>query len=226
MGAADRRAAAGALLRERPARRDGRRRNGRLRRLCRHHGRRRLLFRRLGRKLGAHRRAPTGGAVGGGGGPAVTEVRVLLPSPLRQLARVAGEVVVSVRAADVTLDGVLDALEGGPGRGVLAPAVTSGRFGVGRLPLLPTGGRATPRPWPRQRAAAPRQRQPPTATARPRPHRTSRARRRRSARTPDGAGSSGRAPYQRGRDTPPRNDSSKPSPTPRRWATSREVSPR
>lgn len=40
-----------------------------------------------------------------------TPVRVVLPAPLRQLARVGSEVVVTVPAAPATLGGVLDALE-------------------------------------------------------------------------------------------------------------------
>jgi sulfur-carrier protein len=41
----------------------------------------------------------------------VTEIRVVLPAHLRTLARVHGEVVVSVPEADITQRAVLDALE-------------------------------------------------------------------------------------------------------------------
>jgi sulfur-carrier protein len=47
----------------------------------------------------------------GGGGEASVEVRVVLPAHLRNLARVSGEVVVSVPGAGLTQRAVLDALE-------------------------------------------------------------------------------------------------------------------
>src|SRR5262249_9757129 len=57
------------------------------------------------------RARPARRAVRRGAGPAVTEIRVVLPAHLRTLARVHGEVVVSVPGADITQRAVLDALE-------------------------------------------------------------------------------------------------------------------
>ncbi|CAA9350504.1 MAG: GH74, partial [uncultured Frankineae bacterium] len=66
VGAADPRAAAGALLRQRAARRDGGRPARRLRGLRRDHGRAGLLLARRRRQLGGGRARPAGRAVGGG----------------------------------------------------------------------------------------------------------------------------------------------------------------
>ena len=71
------------LLRQRPARRDGGGRPRRLRRLRRHHRGPGLRVRRRRRHVDRDRRAPPGGALGGGPDAPVTPVRVSLPHHLR-----------------------------------------------------------------------------------------------------------------------------------------------
>ena len=100
--------AAGALLRQRAARCDGRRLARRLRRVLRHHRRPGVRVGRLRRQLGADRPRPPGGAVGRG--PDAVMIRVVLPAHLRTLAQVGGEVELEV-AGQVTQRSVLDALE-------------------------------------------------------------------------------------------------------------------
>src|SRR5438105_13420260 len=66
---------------------------------------------RIGRRRGqldAHRPRPSGGSVGGGANPAV--IRVVLPTHLRRLAQVGGEVQLEVQG-QATQQSVLDALE-------------------------------------------------------------------------------------------------------------------
>ena len=100
--------AAGALLRQRAPRRDGRRLHGRVRRVLRHHRRPGLRLGRLRGQLGADRPGPPGGPVRRG--PDAAMIRVVLPAHLRVLARIDGEVRLDV-ADPVTQRTVLDALE-------------------------------------------------------------------------------------------------------------------
>ena len=90
VGGAHQRSAAARLLRERAARRDGRRLARFLRRLLRHHRRAGVLLGRCRRQLGADRARSSGRAFGGGADAAM--IRVVLPAHLRTLARVEGEV--------------------------------------------------------------------------------------------------------------------------------------
>ena len=122
VGAADAGPAAGALLRQRPARRDGRGLPRALRRVRRHDRWAGVRLRRRRRLVDTAGARPARRAVGGGADPAVTEtrasadpapparVRVVLPAHLRALARVQGEVGLAV-AGPVTTAAVLDALE-------------------------------------------------------------------------------------------------------------------
>ena len=100
--------AAGALLRQRAARRDGGRLARLLRRLLRHDRRPGVRLGRRRRQLGADRPRPAGGALGRGADAAM--IRVVLPAHLRTLAQVDGEVELDV-AGQVTQRSVLDALE-------------------------------------------------------------------------------------------------------------------
>ena len=108
VGGPDQRPAAGALLRQRAARRDGGRHPRLVRRLLRHDGRAGVRLSRRGRQLGADRAGSAGRAVGRG--PDAAMIRVVLPAHLRALARVGGEVELDV-AGQVTQRSVLDALE-------------------------------------------------------------------------------------------------------------------
>ena len=92
--AADQRPAAERLLRQRAARRDGRRHARPLRRLLRHHRRPGLRLGRCRRQLGADRPRPPGRPLRRG--PDAAMIRVVLPSHLRTLARVTGEVELDV----------------------------------------------------------------------------------------------------------------------------------
>ena len=108
LGAAHPGTAAGALLRERAAGRDGGRLPGRLRDLLRHHRRPGLRLGGQRGHLGADRPGPAGGAVGRG--PDTAVIRVVLPAHLRTLAQVDGEVQLQVDGP-VTQRAVLDSLE-------------------------------------------------------------------------------------------------------------------
>src|ERR1700743_3599240 len=110
MGAAGSRAAAGALLRQRAARREGSGFTRLLRHLLRDHWRAGVRLARRRRQLGAHRPRPPGCAVGRG--PDTAMIRVVLPAHLRSLARIDGEVQLDVKGP-VTQRSVLDALEAG-----------------------------------------------------------------------------------------------------------------
>ena len=96
------------LLRQRAARRDGRRLARFVRRLLRHHRRPGLRVGRRRRQLGADRPRPSGRGFRRGADAAM--IRVVLPSHLRTLARVDGEVKLDVEGP-VTQRSVLDALE-------------------------------------------------------------------------------------------------------------------
>ena len=96
------------LLRQRAARRDGRRLARFVRRLFRHHRRAGVRLGRRRRQLGAHRPGSSGRAVRRG--PDAAMIRVVLPAHLRTLARVDGEVELDVEGP-VTQRSVLDALE-------------------------------------------------------------------------------------------------------------------
>src|SRR5262249_38688531 len=100
--------AAGELLRERAPRRDGGGLARRLRRLFRHDRRAGLLLARRRRSLAADRPRSARRALGGGADAPM--IRVVLPSHLRRLANVGGEVSLEV-AGPVTQASVLDALE-------------------------------------------------------------------------------------------------------------------
>ena len=109
--------AAAALLRQRAARRDGRRPARRVRRLLRHH--RRAGLRLAGRRgqLGADRARPAGRAVGGGADAAMSTrrggrpVRVKLPTHLRRLAAGRRRGAARRRRRRRRCGAVLDALE-------------------------------------------------------------------------------------------------------------------
>ena len=96
------------LLRQRPARRDGRRHARLVRHVLRHDRRPGLRLGRCRRHLGADRPRPAGRAVGRGADAAM--IRVVLPAHLRTLARVERR---SLDGLDgqVTQRAVLDALE-------------------------------------------------------------------------------------------------------------------
>src|SRR4051794_28234897 len=79
-----------------------------MRRLLRYVGRPGLRLGGRRRELGADRAGPPRRAVGRGADAAV--IRVVLPAPLKSLAKVPGEVSVSVEGT-VTVAAVLDALE-------------------------------------------------------------------------------------------------------------------
>ena len=96
------------LLRQRAARRDGRRLARSVRRVLRHHRRAGVRLGRRRRQLGAHRPRSSGRAVRRG--PDAAMIRVVLPAHLRTLARVDGEVKLEVEGP-VTQRSVLDALE-------------------------------------------------------------------------------------------------------------------
>ena len=89
VGGADERPAAERLLRQRAARRDGRRLARLVRRLLRHHRRPGLRVARAA-TLGADRPRPAGRALGRGADAVM--IRVVLPFHLRNLAQVDGEV--------------------------------------------------------------------------------------------------------------------------------------
>src|SRR6184192_1402770 len=108
VGGADQRAPAARLLRQRAARRDGRRRARSVRRLLRHHRRAGVRLGRWRRPLDPHRPRSSGRAIRRGPGPAM--IRVVLPAHLRKLAHVDGEVTLDVEGL-VTQRSVLDALE-------------------------------------------------------------------------------------------------------------------
>ena len=97
------------LLRQRAARRDGRRFARPVRHLLRHHRRPGVRSADGGDKLGAHRPRSAGGAVRRGADAAMM-IRVVLPYHLRTLAQVDGEVQLDVDGP-VTQRSVLDALE-------------------------------------------------------------------------------------------------------------------
>src|SRR5262245_8931409 len=108
MGSPDEGVAAGELLCERAARRDGGRLARSVRHLFRHHRRAGLRVARRRRPLEADRFASAAGAVGGGADSAM--IRVLLPYHLRMLAKVGAEVQLDV-TGPVTQRSILDALE-------------------------------------------------------------------------------------------------------------------
>ena len=118
VGGPDRGAAAGALLRRRAARRDGRRRARVVRDLPRHHRRAGLRLERLRGLLGGDREGPPSRAVGGGADPAMSTssdltsstITVALPAHLRAMAGTGAHVVVEV-SGEVTQRSVLDAVE-------------------------------------------------------------------------------------------------------------------
>ena len=108
VGGAHERPAAARLLRQRAARRDGRRLARFVRRVLRHHRRAGVRVGRRRRQLGAHRPRSSGRAVGRS--PDAAMIRVVLPAHLRTLARVDGEVTLEVEG-QATQRSVLDALE-------------------------------------------------------------------------------------------------------------------
>ena len=108
MGAADQRLAAEQLLRQRAARRDGRRFARQVRRLFRHHRRAGVRLGRCRRQLDADCPRSSGRGVRRGADPAM--IRVVLPYHLRMLAHVGGEVTLAVEGP-ATQRSVLDALE-------------------------------------------------------------------------------------------------------------------
>ena len=108
VGGAHERSAAKRLLRQRAARRDGRRLARFVRRVFRHHRRAGVRVGRCRRQLGAHRPRSSGRAVRRG--PDAAMIRVVLPAHLRTLAHVDGEVKLDVEGP-VTQRSVLDALE-------------------------------------------------------------------------------------------------------------------
>ena len=108
VGGAHQRPAAEQLLRQRAARRHGRRFARFVRRLFRHHRRAGVRLGRRRRQLGAHRARSSGRAVGRGADAAM--IRVVLPPHLRTLAHVGGEVQLDVEGP-ATQRSVLDALE-------------------------------------------------------------------------------------------------------------------
>src|SRR5689334_4474516 len=108
MGAIDEGAAPAGLLRQYPARRDGRRLARALRHLLRYDRWTSVRICERRGRLGTDRAKFSGGVVGGS--PGITMIRVVLPAHLRTLARVNGEVTVKVEGP-VTQRSVLDALE-------------------------------------------------------------------------------------------------------------------
>src|ERR1700683_61527 len=108
MGAADERAAAEQLLRQRAARRHGCRYARFLRRLFRHNGRTGVRFERFRRQLGAH--CESSAACFFRRGADIAMIQGVLPAHLRTLAHVDQEVSLEVDGP-VTLRAVLDALE-------------------------------------------------------------------------------------------------------------------
>ena len=109
VGAAHQGPAAERLLRQRAARRDGRRLARLVRRLLRHHRRPGLRVGRRRRHLGADRPRPAGGAVGRGADAAM--IRVVLPAHLRTLAQRRRRGAARGRRAGHRSASVLDALE-------------------------------------------------------------------------------------------------------------------
>ena len=129
VGAAHQGPAAGGLLRQRPARRDVRRLARPLRHLLRHHRRPGLRLARRRRQLGADRPRPAGRALGRSADAAM--IRVELPSHLRTLARVDGEVQLDVEGP------VTHALRARRARGRVsrccaARSATTSRWSAGR----------------------------------------------------------------------------------------------
>ena len=108
VGGAHGRAPAEQLLRERAARRDGRRCSRPVRCVFRDHRWPGVRVRRRRRQLGTDRARPPRGAVHRGADAAV--IRVRLPAHLQTLAQVSGEIQLDV-AAPVTQRALLDALE-------------------------------------------------------------------------------------------------------------------
>src|SRR5262249_48240350 len=94
--------------RERPARRLRGRRARSVRGLLRHDRWPGLRLGRRRRCLDADRARPSGGALGRGPDPSM--IRVVLPAPLRRLARIEGDVALEVEGT-ITQRSVLDALE-------------------------------------------------------------------------------------------------------------------
>ena len=94
VGGAHERSAAKRLLRQRVARRDGRRLARFVRRVFRHHRRAGVRVGRCRRQLGAHRPRSSGRAFRRG--PDAAMIRVVLPAHLRTLAHVDGEVKLDV----------------------------------------------------------------------------------------------------------------------------------
>src|SRR5712692_3777297 len=101
-------AAATRLLRQRVARRDGRRLARSVRPVLRDHRRAGVRIGRRGGYLGAHRPGFSGSLLRRS--PDAAMIRVVLPAHLRALARVDGEVTLDVEGP-VTQRSVLDALE-------------------------------------------------------------------------------------------------------------------
>src|SRR5258707_3884973 len=116
MGAADQRAAAGELLRQRASRCHGRRYAGGLRRVLWHHRRPGLRLNQCRRQLGSHCEGSAFGAVGRGSdtGVSTVSIRVHLPAHLRTLAGMtsspSGEIALEVEEP-VTQRSILDTLE-------------------------------------------------------------------------------------------------------------------
>src|SRR2546427_6830777 len=108
MGSAHERSAAEELLRQRAARRHGRRFARTVRRVFRHDRRAGLWLCRQRRHLETHRPGPPGCPVGRS--PDSAMIRVVLPYHLRTLARVDSELELEVEGT-ITLRTVLDALE-------------------------------------------------------------------------------------------------------------------
>ena len=108
VGGAHKRSAAARLLRQRAARRDGRRLARSVRRVFRHHRRAGLRIRRCRRQLGSDRPGSSRRAFCRS--PNTAMIRVLLPPHLRTLARVDGEVNLEIDG-QATQRSVLDALE-------------------------------------------------------------------------------------------------------------------
>src|SRR4051812_45724151 len=110
MGGADERPATERLLRERAPRLDVGRRAGSVRRLLRHDGWPGVRVPRRRRQLVGDRARSARGAVGRGADALM--IRVVLPPPLRILAKTGAEITVNV-TGPVTQRSVLDAVEHG-----------------------------------------------------------------------------------------------------------------
>src|SRR6185437_4949420 len=112
MGSADQGASAGELFRQRAARRDVDRLARSVRRVFRHEWRTGIRLAERRRQLGCAGARSAARALGRGADAAMTApmVRIVLPTPLRQLARVNGELRLG-GAERVTQRTILDAVE-------------------------------------------------------------------------------------------------------------------